>query len=302
MPRTIEHAEASRPPVVCRPGGEKDCAGGIRFTIGTLVNDRAQYDEMRASFAAGGFDAPGCEYLYIDNTGTAQTCAYRGLDAMLDAARGRHVVLCHQDVRLIEDTCETLEARLAALDRLDPAWALAGNAGGVGPGRLAIRITDPHGADQRVGQLPARVISLDENFIVVRRDARLGFSRDLSGFHFYGADICLNAAIKGHSAYVIDFHLAHLSAGKTGPAFDAMEASFRAKWSRALEPRWMQTTCSLLRLSGDPLGQIAGRLAEAPYRKLSRRLPAAAGWARHEPSDGEPSRCGRPQTAAEAAG
>ena len=135
-----------------------------------------------------------------------------------------------------------------------------GNAGGVSPGSLALRITDPHGADQHVGQLPARVMSLDENFIVVRRDARVGFSVDLSGFHFYGADICLNADVMGHSAYVVDFHLLHLSAGTKNLAFDDMEARFRAKWSRALAPRWMQTTCSLLRLSGDTLGRITGRV------------------------------------------
>ncbi len=282
MPRTIEHPNAARPPVIVRPYGQPGPDDDIRFSICTLVNDRAQYEQMRASFKAGGFEAPGCEYMFIDNTGTDQTCAYRGLNAMLNAARGRHVILCHQDVRLLTDRRDTLVARLAALDLVDPAWALAGNAGGVSPGTLAVRITDPHGADQRVGHFPARVMSLDENFIVVRRDARIGFSADLSGFHFYGADICLNADIMGHSAYVIDFHLVHLSAGKKNGAFDEMEHRFRAKWSRALAPRWMQTTCSLLRLSGDTIGQITGRLAEAPFRKLSRRLPTAAGWTKPE--------------------
>ena len=59
-------------------------------------------------------------------------------------------------------------------------------------------------------------MSLDENFIVVRGDARIGFSNDLSGYHFYGADICLNAAVAGWNAYVIDFHLAPPVGGKEG--------------------------------------------------------------------------------------
>lgn len=278
MPRTIEHPQSTRPPVVMRADGPASTGDEISFTIATLVNNTAQHAAMRASFEAGGFDVPDCEYLYVDNTGTGQTCAYRGLNALLNAAHGRHVILCHQDVRLIDDNRDTLSSRLAGLDRLDPSWALAGNAGGVRPGTLAIRISDPHGADRRVGHFPARVISLDENFIVVRRGARVGFSYDLTGFHFYGADICLNADVMGYSAYVIDFHLAHLSAGKKDLAFEEMEARFRAKWARALAPRWMQTTCSLVRLSGDRLGQIAGRLAERPFRKLSRRLPSAAGW------------------------
>lgn len=278
MPRTIEHPNAAKPPVIRRPDGRHDEPETIDFSIATLVNDLAQYAAMRASFEAGGFDAASSEYLFIDNTGTEQTCAFRGLNAMLDAARGRYVILCHQDVRLLTDTSDTLRNRLAALEQMDPSWALAGNAGGVSPGKLAIRITDPHGANRHVGILPARVMSLDENFIVVRRTARIGFSQDLSGFHFYGADICLNADIMGYSSYVIDFHLAHLSAGNKTLAFDEMETRFRAKWSRALAPRWMQTTCSLVRLSGDVLGRITGCIAETPFRKLSRRLPSAAGW------------------------
>lgn len=244
----------------------------VRYTIATLINDPVQYIAMLASFRAGGFTVDDCEYLFIDNSSENRACAYRGLDAMLSAARGTIVLLCHQDVRLLSDGRQTLDARLAELTKRDPNWALAGNAGATAPGSLALRITDPHGANQRAGQLPARVMSLDENFIIVRRAARIGFSRDLSGFHFYGADICLNASTAGYSAYVIDFHLAHLSPGsKTASFFDAQDA-FQAKWSAALAPRWLQTTCALMRLSGDRLGQIAGRVAARPLASLHRRV------------------------------
>lgn len=252
------------------PDGPAPEGQAVRYTIATLVTDLAQYDAMRASFMAGGFTGPDCEYITVDNTGPAQACAYSGLNAALAAARGTYVILCHQDVRLIADDRATLEACLAGLDARDPAWALAGNAGGVAPGHLALRITDPHGADQKVGPFPARVMSLDENFIVVKRSARVGFSADLTGFHFYGPDICLNAAVAGYTAYVIDFHLAHLSGGTKRASFFTARDAFRAKWSRALAPRWIQTTCALIRLSGDPVGQIAGRLAERPYAKLVR--------------------------------
>lgn len=254
--------------------------GGIAYSIGTLVNDAEQYADMRASLAAGGFAADDCEYFVIDNTGAGQTSAYRGLNAVLAAARGRHVILCHQDVRLIKDDRERLDARLAELDAIDPDWAAAGNAGGVAPGTLALRISDPHGRDRRVGTLPARVGALDENFIVIRRAANIGFSSDLDGFHFYGPDICVAAAVLGRSSYVIDFHLEHLSAGKKNATFAAAQADFRAKWSRAFAPRWLQTTCALVHLSGDPLGNLAGRIAEGPYAKISRRLPRARGWTR----------------------
>lgn len=243
----------------------------VRYTIATLINDPHQYIAMLASFRAGGFTTDDCEYLFIDNSSDNQTCAYRGLDAMLATARGAIVLLCHQDVRLLSDGRQTLDARLADLTVRDADWALAGNAGAMAPGSLALRITDPHGANQHAGQLPARVMSLDENFIIVRRAARVGFSRDLSGFHFYGADICLNASTAGYSAYVIDFHLAHLSPGSKSPAFYAAQEAFQAKWSAALSPRWLQTTCALMRLSGDKLGQMAGRMAARPLASLHRR-------------------------------
>ena len=248
----------------------------LSYTIGTLVTDTGVYDSMRRSFVAGGFGETDCEYLAIDNTGlhksgASQTSAYAGLNRVLAAARGRYVILCHQDVELLADGRAALDRRLDELEAHDPAWGVAGNAGGVKPGLLALRITDPHGADTRVGRFPARVRSLDENFLVVKRGAGLGFSRDLDGFHLYGADICLVAATLGASAYVIDFHLRHLSAGnsRTGDFARAL-AAFQAKWSRALAPRWVQTTCALLVLSGSAWGRGWRRAVAAHVAKLNR--------------------------------
>ncbi len=253
-------------------------AAFVRYTIATLVNDQVQYDEMRASMSDGGFSIADCEFLMIDNTGERQTCAFRGLNAALDAAHGEFVILCHQDIRLIEDGRNKLDQILDELTQKDPNWALAGNAGGEAPGSLAIRISDPHGCDRSVGEFPARVMSLDENFIIVRRSARVGFSADLSGFHFYGADICLAADIMGYSSYVIDFHLLHLSAGKKDKSFARMEDAFRKKWSHALRPRWLQTTCSLLWLAGEPLVRFVGRLCEGPFSRVSKRMARPHTW------------------------
>jgi hypothetical protein len=253
----------------------------IAYTIATLVNDRAQYEAMRATFRAFGFAEPDCEFISIDNTGADQTEAYAGLNRLLDEARGRFVILCHQDVRLIGDGRAELDCRLADLERRDPGWALAGNAGGVRPGQLALRISDPHGTNRRVGELPARVVTLDENFIVMKRAVRLGFSRDLAGYHLYGADLCLVADILGYSSYVIDFHLQHLSPGTKSADFHAVEAAFRVKWSRALRSRWLQTTCALVPISGDRLDRLPGGVARGAVAGLARRLPSARGWKKH---------------------
>lgn len=268
------------PVVATKAAWSGDVGTGAAYTVGTLVTKPDDYTEMVAAFQARGFTADKAEFLFIDNTGPKQTCAFRGLNAILNAAKGRRVILCHQDVRLIGDGRSHLDSCLADLDQIDPAWGLAGNAGAVAAGQLALRITDPHGSDRTVGTLPARVMSLDENFIVVRRKARLGFSNDLTGFHLYGADICLNADVMGWHSYVINFHLAHLSGGNKDQSFAAMEGAFQQKWSQAFAPRWMQTTCTLMRLTGDAVGQFASRLTTKPYQKITRRLPQASGWTR----------------------
>lgn len=259
--------------------------GAVRYSIATLVNDLVQYGEMLASFRARGFDGPDCEFLCIDNSERNAATAYDGLNRLLAEARGTYVVLCHQDVRLIGHGRTDLDCCLAELDRLDPAWALAGNAGGVAPGRLALRITDGHGRNQHVGRLPELVSSLDENFIVVRASARLSLSANLAGFHFYGADLCLVADVLGHRAYVIDFHLHHLSPGAAGAAFHACQDAFRAKWARALRPRWIQTTCALVFVAGTPVTHSVGGLGQRLAARISRKLPGARGWADRSAAD-----------------
>jgi hypothetical protein len=256
----------------------------IAYSIGTLVTNWDQHRSMRASFEAKGFTVADCEYLTIDNTGPDYTDAFGGLNAMLNDARGVYAVLCHQDVRLVDDGREVLDRRLAELSALDPRWAVTGNAGATASGDLVIRISDKVGKGQRLGTFPSRVVSLDENFIVVKRDTRVGFSRDLLGFHFYGADVCLVADIVGYSSYVIDFHLLHLGRGAKGEAFDKMKAAFTAKWRHALRDRNVQTTSDHVVL-GAPRGTLA--LSEAAYRwkrvvrrlrrSINKRLPSKPG-------------------------
>jgi hypothetical protein len=204
---------------------------------------------MRASFKAGGFDDD-VEWIDINNTGPSQTDAYSGLNQILSRAHGKYVILCHQDLLLLQHSRADLEARLLELYKVDPNWALAGNAGGSRPREIIRRITSRTVADQNVGIFPHRVRSLDENFIIVRSDARIALSGDLSGFHLYGTDICLVADILGYSAWVIDFHLNHLGAGTMGPAFAASEQAFRKKWRHALRDRRLQTTCTYMNVSG----------------------------------------------------
>ena len=144
----------------------------ILFSLCTLVTDPALYDEMFELFRAGGFDGDDVEFLYIDNSQGNAFDAYGGLNCLLEAARGEFVLLCHQDLVLIDDNRGVLEERLRDLDHVDPTWALAGNAGGGWSGKSAIRITDRFGVRWNSENFPFRAFSLDENFIVLRNSSQ----------------------------------------------------------------------------------------------------------------------------------
>jgi len=242
------------------------------FSICTLMTDESLYAEMVNSFVDGGFIPADCEYLYIDNTQRNVVDAYAGYRHFLNEAAGEVLILCHQDVELLSDDRACLEARLGELEDLAPDWGVCGNAGGVGLGLYSIRISDPHGANRSVGSFPSRVVALDENFLVVKRSANLAISRDLSGFHLYGADLCVIADILGYTCWVIDFHLLHKSGGIVDANYTASRARFIRKWRRALRGRWVVTTCSSFLISRLPVStSIDNRLAVRLLREYRRR-------------------------------
>lgn len=211
----------------------------VAYTFGTLVTDLDEYRTMVAAFERAGFTAADCEFLYVDNTNGNRFDAFVAYNRFLQEARGRYIVLCHQDILPLGDDRAHLDARLAELTTHDDRWGLCGNGGAKANGEFVFRLT--HG-DHRVleqgGPFPAQVMSLDENFIVVRRTANLALSRDLSGFHWYGSDLCIVADVLGWSAYVIDFHLFHKSTGKLSDDFMAKGRAFREKYARAFRSRW----------------------------------------------------------------
>jgi len=99
------------------------------FSVCTMVTDRAEYADMRADFAAHGFDHETCEFLSIDNSQGNVADAYVAVNEFLQTAQGQYVVLCHSDIVLLDDGRARLEECLRQLEADAPFWAIAGNAG-----------------------------------------------------------------------------------------------------------------------------------------------------------------------------
>jgi hypothetical protein len=222
----------------------------VDYSICTLVTAPDEYRRMVDSFVGGGFASPQCEYLFIDNSSGNQVDAYAGINLFLRQARGRHVILCHQDVELLTDGRARLDTLIAELDRTDPSWALGGNAGGVGFGVIALRITDRYCVDGNFnGPFPARCNSLDENFIVVRAAANLALPNGHDGFHLYGTELCLMAEVLGWTAYVVDFHLRHHGKAAKGPEFVVQKQQLIDRYRNFFRSRWITTPTTDLFLS-----------------------------------------------------
>jgi hypothetical protein len=247
----------------------------IRYSICTIVTRPNEYKAMIASFRLRGFREPDCEFLYLDNSQGNAFDSYAGYNLFLNVTHGAYIILCHQDILLMENGRAELDSIIESLTKRDPNWAAFGNAGAKYSGRIALRISDPHGEDQSTGDFPVQVQSLDENFIVVRRSANLALSHDLEGFHFYGADICIIADILGWNCYVVDFHLRHKSHGSKDDSFFSIRERLIRKYRRALRSRWIGTTASAFFVSGVPIlsrflsGSFPTKIARFVGRKFS---------------------------------
>lgn len=217
----------------------------LQFSICTLVSDLQEYDQMKASFEACGF-TDGCEYLFYDNSHVNQVDAYQAITGFLKQAKGRYLIVVHQDVRCL-DTKQQLLTCLGDLTKLDSRWAICGNAG-CNDYHEQVRYLENGGTVLQDDGLPKQVKSLDENLLIINRNTNLTVSGDLTGYHLYGTDLCIIADFLGYSSYVIPFMVNHLSLGGSTNLKEAI-SQFRNEYGRKLRNRYVETTCTRFYLS-----------------------------------------------------
>jgi len=215
------------------------------FSICTIVTNMREYEEAKQSFEACGF-TDDCEYLVADNISGNQFSAYEAIAGFLKQSSALYLILVHQDVRCI-DNKETLVGCLNRLTQLDKKWAVCGNAGIVGYHEERFYLNNA-GKEIITQGLPARVVSLDENLLIINRNTNLTISSDLTGFHLYGSDLCLVADFLGYTSYVIPFMVNHLSLGNIEELKPYKEVFIR-QYGKKLRNRFIETTCTKFYLS-----------------------------------------------------
>lgn len=235
---------------------EKEQTFDFTFSICTLVTKKTEYQEMLNSFEYKGFTSDLCEFLYIDNSENCTFDAYEGLNVFLQKAKGKYVILCHQDIIIHDQNKDDLLKLIIEIDKKDENWGILGNAGGVNIKWRTNHITQGEGNTITEKNVPLKVRSLDENFILVKKSANLALSRNLNGFHLYGTDICLIAEILGYNSYVIGFNLLHKSNGTIDKSFFDSKKNLLKKYNNALRTRFMSSTISRFCLTGNPFFQV----------------------------------------------
>lgn len=223
------------------------------FSICTIVNDMAEYEMMKCSFIENGFDED-CEYLIVDNTNTNNFDAYQAISLFLNTAKGRFLILVHQDVRVVDNKIQ-LKNCLHNLDIKHPSWAICGNAGAIDYHESAVYITYPEKKDITKIEFPVKVKSLDENFLLLKRSSNLTISTNLKGFHLYGTDLCIIAKFLGFTSYVIPFMVMHLSEGNMA-SLQLHKGDFIKTYGSKMKIGFMQTTCTSFYLSNSAFKNI----------------------------------------------
>ena len=196
-----------------------------QLALVSLVNDAEQFAACQASLRAVADPFP--EWLMVEPNKHGWNAA-QGLNHGIDRLDAEWIVCLHQDVLFPEGFWQQLTSGLASLD---DDVALAGLVGCEKSGRFRGHIVDPNGHCSWPS-LPAKVLSLDEVLIAVRKSSGLRFDPAVPGFHCYGADLCFEADRRGLRTFAIDAPLVHLSTGKLDESYERASQWLMDKWGQ----------------------------------------------------------------------
>lgn len=179
------------------------------------------------------------------------------------------LVFAHQDVVFPACWLSDLDAALAYLEKVDPGWGVLGCAGVNSAGQFRGHCySSGQGILKGTSALPARVETLDEMVLILRRSSGLTFDEKLPHFHMYGADICLRAADRGKQNYAIAAYCVHNTEQKLVLPREFYECCdyVRRTWAARLP---VHTTC--IRLTRLNIPAYLRRLQECNLRYIRRK-------------------------------
>ncbi len=212
---------------------------GITFCVATN-----NPDVLAENFSSSPFLSAPNDYQVLLRSGFVS--AGTAYNDAIDASSNDLIVFAHQDVYFPQEWIAQLQRALAQLNETDPEWGVLGCWGITEGGKYRGFIcSSTHGIHGKPFGEPARVETLDELVLILRKSSRLRFDENLTHFHIYGADICLTAGQHHLNSYAIDAPCVHnTKQGAILPEeYYLCSTYIRRKWRAALP---IQTTCAQL--------------------------------------------------------
>lgn len=180
----------------------------MKFTLVSAVNN----DEVLARCLLDSAVSKAATEVILQRGYSSATKAY---NVAIEQAATDVVVLAHQDVFLPDSWLSAFSQAVEQLQGSDPSWAVLGVYGVRKNGEHIGYVYDT-GVMRVLGQSfhPAQLVSsLDELLLVVRKSSGVRFDETVTGYHFYGTDICLEAQRRGCNAYAISAFCIHNTNG-----------------------------------------------------------------------------------------
>lgn len=242
----------------------------------TCVNDPELYDACVKQSLEAAERRDEIERIVIENASNRYSIP-EALNRGMEQAQGEILVFCHQDVEFPEGWTDRLKEQIGRIEREDPDWGVLGTYGVDFRNRHAGHIIDQGIRYQNAG-LPCPVQSLDEHCLIIKRGAGLRFDEAMGGYHFYGADLCLQALALGRKNYAIDACLHHHAAGKKLDAHFAQALDrLSAKWTGRRSPLpVIETTCAVVRLAPGPGPRLLYHWLKRKRRRIGKKRRAEA--------------------------
>jgi len=160
-------------------------------------------------------------------------------------------VYLHHDVWLPDEFEKDLVNSINEVERVDPNWGVLGVAGVILTDTGLERYGFLNDRGQQLGSpenLPHVVDTLDELMLIVK-DKGLRFDENIPSAHFYGADICMQAKLKGKKNYVINAFCHHNSGLQASHEKNLPKDFFEAKdyiRKKYIDALPIATTCIII--------------------------------------------------------
>lgn len=267
-------AEMAR--ICAASAGEKEQTRSRVFSVCCLVTDARQYAHLREQLSRQGFDDDLCEFLVCDNSEANRFSAYEGIRLFLSEAKGKYVLVLHQDAIPLQSAAELLD-RIEHVETHDPLWGVIGNAGRTGGSRAVLSLRSGENL-YRLDAPFVKVATIDENMMIVRKGTGITLSADLEGYHFYAFDLCSVAARLGYNSYVVDHLWRHDSHGTVDESFLAAKKHMERKMRQYHRNQSAPTTCTSLCWSSSLLQQARARalsilaISNEKHRVIRRKM------------------------------